>query len=275
MIALGGAQTRRMSDETPKSHASAGPSETMLGQLACTAAAVPTLPHARHWWTEAIDGRGIALHADIPRTVPNGAAGRATRICGGAALLNLRLAVAGRGRRAVVTLLPDPVDRPRVLAVVRPGAQSSASPDERLLLAALAGGVPPSSGPVRPILPAARHLLRRAAEAEGVWSHQLVRPDERGRVADALPPETGTDAAGAGMLVVIATTHDQPAAQLQAGQAAQRVLLTAAALGVNAAMLAGPAELGPITTATPALRRGTTPQVLLTVGSGAALAASA
>jgi hypothetical protein len=247
----------------------------MLGQHGCATAAVPTLPLARTWWTEAIDGRGIALHADIPRTLPHGAAARATRICGGAALLNLRLAVAGRGRRPVVTLLPHP-GRPRVLAVVRPGAQAVASPDERFLLAALAGRPPSSDWPAGQIAPGARHLLRRAAEAEGVWSHQLVRPDERDRVVDALPPRTGIDADRAGMLVLIATTHDLPAAQLQAGQAAQRVLLTAAALGVNAAMLAGPTELAPITTATPTLfRGGTTPQVLLAVGTGTALAASA
>jgi hypothetical protein len=218
----------------------------------------------------------MVLHADIPRAVPNGAAARATRIGGGAALFSLRLAVAGRGRRPVVTLLPDP-NRPRVLAVIRPGPRAGVRPDERRLLFALAGDAPPSDGPAWPIPPTARHLLRRAAEAEGIWSHQLLRPDERDAVIEALPPGTGADAERAVMLILIATTHDSPTAQLQAGQALQRMLLTATALGVDAAVLAGPAELAPITTATPALSvgRGTVPQVLLTVGSGAALAASA
>jgi nitroreductase len=92
---------------------------------ACLAAAVqaPSI-HNTQPWRFVLHTHAIDLHADLGRQLPVvDPTGRALHISCGAALLNLRLAIADSGRHSRVTLLPDRampahlatvwVDRPR------------------------------------------------------------------------------------------------------------------------------------------------------------------
>lgn len=88
--------------------------------LTCVAAAVraPSIHNTQPWQFLIFDG-GVEVHADPARRLPAvDPQGRALHISLGAAVLNLRLAMACTGRRTDVRLLPDPGD-PRHVATVR------------------------------------------------------------------------------------------------------------------------------------------------------------
>ena len=70
--------------------------------------------------------------------------------------------------------------------------------------------------------------LRRAAKAEQAWL--AVQPMTPVKAVD--PANGGMPSTLEGTVLIVGTVLDGPAARLQAGQAAQRVVLTAAALGV-------------------------------------------
>jgi hypothetical protein len=101
----------------------------------------------------------------------------------------------------------------------------------------------------------------------------------RSEVPPATPgPGGGTDldVEPERLVVVIGSLHDTALARLQAGQAMQRVLLTAAAAGISAALSSQPMEA-------PATRRelrqliggGLWPQIMLRLGHGVAVPSSA
>ena len=80
----------------------------------------------------------IEVHRDSDRALPVTDPGsRALTVSCGAALFNLRLAVAHLVGRPEVDLLPDPI-RPTLLAIVRPGDGSEPTPAESRLYAAIA-----------------------------------------------------------------------------------------------------------------------------------------
>lgn len=133
-----------------------------------------------------------------------GELGRAARICGGAAVFVLTLMLRMEGFAARVELLPDP-GQPSLLATVRFAGHRSPAPRERQLAEALG----PRDGEGL-LTPAIRRELVRAAAVEGV---RLLFTDGHG---------------------VLVTSRDDPFAQLVAGQAMERVILTGASFGVTA-----------------------------------------
>ncbi|WIX75435.1 hypothetical protein QRX50_28420 [Amycolatopsis carbonis] len=195
----------------------------------------------------------------------------------GAALLNLRLAVKAQGCHPDVRLLPAAA-RPDLLAVVRPRGLEPVTPVDRRLVEAIRlrrGNRSPFSAALVP--PAVQRELRKAAELERAWL-ATIGDAQLPRLCEIMLPQhsAGTDAAGTDfaaapgrLLVAVGSLHDTPLAQLQAGQAVQRVLLTAATAGLSAVHWSG--------TLTPARRRdlrrllggGMWPQALLRLGHGA------
>ncbi|SEP89594.1 Acg family FMN-binding oxidoreductase [Streptomyces radiopugnans] len=85
------------------------------------ATAAPSMHNTQPWRFRYLRSEGVfQVRADFGRALPHADPdGRALHISCGAALLNLRVALAHRGLRPVARLLPDPGD-PALLAVVRP-----------------------------------------------------------------------------------------------------------------------------------------------------------
>ncbi|MBW8486104.1 hypothetical protein K1Y72_27285 [Actinomadura sp. PM05-2] len=204
-------------------------SSSVLGQAAARLVIAgtmgPTVHDVHAWRLKVVDGL-IEVHADPERFRAMGdPAGRGLHISCGAALVNLRLAAAQIGRDAVVRLLPDAA-RPAVLATVRLAAgRHKVNKDDRLLYAATLTPFPARRSPVGtpPSLPVV-NVLAEAARLEGATLHLLpsADPDE---------PAEGPRQA------VITTPGNGPAEWLRAGQALQRVLLTATTKAVAASFL--------------------------------------
>ncbi|MFC4950750.1 hypothetical protein [Pseudonocardia sp. GCM10023141] len=198
-------------------------------------------PGDRPWRLWPVD-RGVELRAESVRSLPSSPAGAAAvRVAAGAALLNMRLTVAAMGDRPVTTLLPDPA-RPRVLAVVRRGKRSDPTPAERELADTIGRAARrcPEIG-LRPVPDGIRNLVRRAAEAEGVWLRSVVDAGDREQLIGAVPSVGGRRCSG--LVAVIGSNYDVPAMQLRVGQGVQRVVLTAVALGFAARVVAWPPDL--------------------------------
>jgi nitroreductase len=254
----------------------------------------PSVHNSRPWRIrQVMDGFELYGSPDwwLPGTDPDL---RELRMSCGAALLNMRLALAALGFNPYVRLQPDP-GRQWLLAVVRAGQRRELAPGERPLVDA----IPRRRTSRRSFLPiqvpvGARHALRRAAETESSWltsvedpglrkrlrvlvvaAHraQLKRPDfvaewrrwtglpegvsgsaPAGRDQPGTEPDDDWvvhDLAEDGdngqpavepMIAVLGSYHDRPVDALQAGQAMQRVLLTATALGLTASFIAQPVE---------------------------------
>lgn len=204
------------------------------------------VPGARRWWTEPIP-RGIELHAEVTDAEAPAWAGE-TRIAAGAGLFAVHLAMAALRTRPATTLLPHS-SRAGLLAVVRQGDTALPTPVERTLYAVLLGAPVPEAAELSAVQP----FLRRAAEAEGVWSHSAVGtgsgtgsgtdsgPALRAVLVDrpGVVAEPGPD----DLLVLLASAQDLPVCQLRAGRAVQRILLTARAFGHPGVVLAGPRRL--------------------------------
>lgn len=98
----------------------------------------PSMHNTQPWKFRVLrDSQAIEVRADPARmlrhTDPNG---RAVHLACGAALFNLRIAVAAGGREPVTRLLPDPAE-PLLLATVRLGGRHRPRDDERDLRAAI------------------------------------------------------------------------------------------------------------------------------------------
>jgi nitroreductase len=213
------------------------------------ATAAPSVHNSQPWRFVAWPAdRVIEIYADPARTLRRGDPyGRAVHIACGAALFNLRLAIAQAGYEPVARLLPSRRD-PLLLASVRLAGPYRPRPAERDLYAAirLIGRGPLAGRPARGVLLA----LKEAAALEGASLRELGQ-------ADALP-----------MLAGISTSAGDRASWLRAGQAAQHVLLLATHHGVQAALL-GPAPEAP---GAPAhgetVLAGEHPAVILQFGAG-------
>ena len=110
----------------------------------------------------------LDLHRDETRVLPvTDPRHRALTISCGAALLNVRLAIAALGHRADVQVLPDP-DRPTLLAVVRPGLAAVPSRTDLRLYDAMprrrTSRVPYADQPIAPEVVVA---LEHVAATEG------------------------------------------------------------------------------------------------------------
>jgi hypothetical protein len=308
-------------------HAGAlGLTPEQTSQVLAIAGMAPSLHNAQPWRFR-LGPRSIALVADRERRLPEiDPDDRELRIACGAALLNLRLALQGRGIRPMVTLLPDPTE-PELLAVVRRGGHRPATPEERRLLAAVprrhTNRHPFSDAPVTV---AEQYALRRAAQEEGAWLHIVADRVERSRLRelaasahrrqtadpafqaelarwtaaepgrlDGVPASAGGPLPEPGQawfrrdfsrgtaapltpgktyeeepLVAVLTAHLSGwAADLQAGQALQRVLLAAAAEGLVVSFLSQIVEVADTRGELRRLiRADRLPQVVLRIGHG-------
>ncbi|REE96439.1 hypothetical protein [Thermomonospora umbrina] len=259
-------------------------------RLAVEAARWAPSPFGRRPWRFRIGDRRIGVRADAGRALDVAdPQGREMLIGCGAALHTLALTLRHLGHAPRVRLLPDP-DLPFLLADidVPEGGGDPGEETERLY-----EQVEPRHGdrgvfrpdPVPAGLPA---TLREEAGREGVTLRAVTEPRDRDALgalagaADHLEPYVpGRDPArsrgwglpevwgrpGTGLVVLLTTPEDSPAAWLGTGLALQRVLLRARAEGASAAFHTHVLEL-------PELRElirvrlcgGRFPQVLLRLG---------
>jgi hypothetical protein len=144
---------------------------TRLADIVADAVRAPSM-HNTQPWRFRLTGPAIDLLLDPRRRLPVAdPTGRAARVACGAALYNLRLALAVRGTPAHVTLQPD-ADDGTVLARLTPAPPRPPTPLERRLHTAIprrhSNRQPFSEVPVPPT---ARAELVRAAHDEGAWLH--------------------------------------------------------------------------------------------------------
>jgi nitroreductase len=221
--------------------------------LLTTAGRAPS-PHEGRPWRFRVTSRVIELYA-APERAPavSDPDGREQRMACGSALFNLRLALHGHRIRPIVTLLPDR-DRPDLLAVIRNGGTKEPTPEQtQLLLAVPAQRTDQNAFSTASVSPPEQHGLRRAALGEGAWLHivhdraeraslwTLVLRAERLQRTDA-GFRAELDAPGAVAveepLMALLTSHlSGTMAEVQVGQALQRVLLTATAAGLATSLL--------------------------------------
>ncbi|MEV7092012.1 hypothetical protein AB0M80_04150 [Amycolatopsis sp. NPDC051045] len=256
-------------------------SETQVRSVLLAATAPPPLRNARPWRFQCTPD-SIELYAD-PLTTGTDSEQRERLLDCGAALLNLRLAIKAQGSHADVQLFPS-AGRPDLLAVVRPQGYETIAPLDGELVAAIADRQSNRRPFTAAVVPAAvQRQLRRAAEVERAWlatitAEQVPQLREIMRHTE-VPPATPGPGGGTDLdlepdrlVVVIGSLRDTALARFQAGQAMQRVLLTATAAGLSAA-------LSSQAMAVPATRRelrqllggGLWPQIMLRLGHGTAV----
>lgn len=264
----------------PVGHLSASQVRSVL----LSATAPPPLRNSRPWRFQCTPD-SIELYAN-PLT-GNDSDQRERLLDCGAALLNLRLAIKAQGSHADVRLFPT-AGRPELLAIVRPHGYETISPHDEELVTAIADRHSNRRPFTAAVVPSSvQRQLRRGAEMERAWLAtvtadqvpQLREIMRRSELPPATPgPGNGTDldVEPERLVVVIGSLHDTALARLQAGQAMQRVLLTATAAGISASLSSQPM-------AAPATRRelrqliggGLWPQIMLRLGHGTAVPVSA
>ncbi|NJP33392.1 Acg family FMN-binding oxidoreductase [Micromonospora thermarum] len=300
----------------------AGYTVEQLRAAATDAVRAPSLHNTQPWRFRLRDG-GIEILVDPSRRLPaTDPSGWGVRIACGAALFNLRLALAVAGTPATARLRPYPAE-PDVVARLVPDVPRHPTPAEQALYAAIprrfSNRAPFWPDPV----PAdVRWRLTEAARAEGCWlellvgvsavnafaeiargAHRVLERDpayraEREQWVRAEPAPDGVPASAGGpqdepqdllpsrgfggrdrapgrdfepepLVAVLGSTGNTAVDQVVAGQALQRVLLTATDAGLSASMLSQPIE---VPTAREQLRlslgRFGTPQMVLRVGFG-------
>ncbi|WP_243718523.1 hypothetical protein [Actinomadura sp. 7K534] len=211
-------------------------------RLVVAATMGPTVHDVHAWRFKVVPGL-IEVHADPERLRPKGdPAGRSLYLSSGAALVNLRLAAAQLGHETVVRLLPD-ARRPSVLASVRLAGRHRITREERLLYAATLKPFTaerPAVG-VRPPAPLVNEL-GEAARLEGAALHPL--PDTQDATAQR---------------AVLTSFGHSPVELIRAGQALQRLLLSATVRAVSASFRVGV----PVPGVEAMTRPGEVPQVLI------------
>jgi hypothetical protein len=226
-----------------------------VDDLLTTADRAPSRHDSRPWRFH-VTSRVIELYSVPERALPVADPdGREQRMACGAALFNLRLALHGHRIRPIVTLLPDR-DRPDLVAVIRNGGTKEPTPEQTQLLLVVPSQRAdrnPFSGET--VFPPEQHSLRRAALEEGAWLHvvhdrqqrttlrTLVLRAERLQMADPyfraeLATWSGQEPTEEEPLMALLTSHlGGTVAEVQVGQALQRVLLTATAAGLATSLL--------------------------------------
>jgi hypothetical protein len=136
----------------------------------------PSMYNSQPWRFRLCDG-GIEIRLDAERRLPAAdPTGWAARLAVGAAVFNLRLALAVQAWQPEVRLLPEPA-QPDLLARVGHGRRRPATPLEQRLWHAIAGRHS-NRAPFRPHpVPAGdRARLVAAARTEGAWLALLIGP---------------------------------------------------------------------------------------------------
>jgi nitroreductase len=279
----------------------------MIGELLAAAVAAPSMHNTQPWHFRVRRAAGIIeVHADPERALRYGdPSGRAIHIACGAALFNLRMAATVAGRQPVVTLVPDP-GQPLLLATVRLAGPCRAQPAERELHAAIArrhtnrnpfSGRQVPAGVLAELTEAARVLrLARDAErdqlADPAYRQELAQwaggtRDREGIPGSALGPRSVDGRAPvrdfrpaqlrprsyalferAPRLAVLSVHSAGKADWLRAGQALQRVLLTATCRGISASPLTQPLETADAWLVRDSRSGTEQPQMILRIGYG-------
>lgn len=233
---------------------SARPLEPDLRALTRAAAAAPSVHGARPWDLRYdAEWRALMFRAVPARSVrfadPEG---RAAHVSCGAAALNVRVAATHEGWEPVVRLLPEPHDPLSLVEVRLAGPlpdEAEPADDDALFDAVRHRRSSPQPFDTEPLPPALAAELADAARVEGAeltvldplraaFVHGLVETaDERRRSGRS--PSPGGDRP---MFALVTTREDHPADWLRAGQAWERVWLTATARGVRMSLVNGPLE---------------------------------
>ena len=314
---------------TTRTEAPGFPPSDEIADLLRAATLAPSMHNTQPWRFRVLRvAQTIELYADPSRMLmyadPHG---RAVHIACGAALFNLRLAVAVAGREPVVRLFPEP-GQPQLLAALRlagPYRPSEADSELHAAIAARHTNRRPFSN--RPLPPGVLAELVQAASTEGATLHlpddtetarllYLVSDAERDLVADpgyraelarwaggnrdrdgiprdALGPR---DPVGqtpvrdftpdrheplgyawfeeAPRLAVLSTAGGTRKDWMHAGQALQRVLLTATLRGIAAAPLTQPLETADAWLVRDPRAGVDRPQMILRLGYGLRVPAS-
>ncbi|GAA2206539.1 nitroreductase family protein [Nonomuraea monospora] len=235
------------------------------------AVAAPSVHHTQPWRLRRVDDATMELYAGLDRLlIVTDPMGRGLGISCGAALYNLRLALRMTGHYARVTALPDPAERPGLLATVRALPGEPPRPGERLLFEMIPrrrtnrfpfdGEPPPREVFVElvhaahaehaTLVPVTGRVARRVLELVGTavpvrgeppmqdFAPGTARPD----AAFETEPRPDATFEAEPRLAALFTREDGPRDWLRAGQALQRVLLTASAHGVAASLFSQPLD---------------------------------
>ncbi|KEI45784.1 hypothetical protein [Saccharopolyspora rectivirgula] len=198
-------------------------------------------PNGRLWELR-VHRHAVELHSVHPSQRPADVESghRLSRLAGGAALFNLRLCLLHKQIKPVVTLLPR-LAPASTLATVRTTGRSTAPPAELAALYACAQhtGAPPLR--TEPCESYEQATLVRAAREEQSWLH-LLSPEQTGPALELAVPG-GSSAAALEFtsafspeLAVLGSPLGSREADLLAGQALQRVWLTARHFGLSIAV---------------------------------------
>jgi hypothetical protein len=206
-----------------------GLTEEQVRSALNTVAVAPSL-YASQSWRFRCTAQTIELHADCHR--------RDVLLACGAALLTLRVAIRGLGVHPAVQLLPD-ANQPDLLAVVRPEGPTQVTLVDQQLTAAMSR----SHNETQPDTPVTvpvtvLNQLRQAARTEQAWM-ATITPTQ----LPVLRELVGQDFDPGALVAVVGSFRDLPLTQLHAGQAVQRVLLTAANAGLSVSLLPAAREM--------------------------------
>ena len=196
-------------------------SRSEIEDIVVSATAAPSIMNSQPWRFRAY-GNVIDLYADRTRAVDGH---RPVYLSCGAALFNLRLAIAAMGRQPQVQLLPGTADSD-LLARVTIGPPMPAEDDDLELYAAI-----PRRRTSR--LPFYRRRIGQFTLAELTWHAK-----QEGAVLDVLTRRSDETT-----LVGLRTRQDGPGSALVAGQALERVLLAATVCGLSVSLVASPRAL--------------------------------
>jgi nitroreductase len=242
----------------------------------------PSLHNSQPWQFRLRDGAIEVLADPHDHLAVADRIGWAVRIACGAAVFNARLALLANGTPADVRLRPEPAD-PIVMARLRPGRVRPATYPESDLFAAVgrrrSSREPFWPDPVPAAL---RRRLVDAARAEGAWLELLIGmtalsgfaqiaqsadrvlrrdPAYQTRLSEWSRTEAADDGVPAMAAARLGEPQDllpqraygdrprapgrdfEPADQINAGQALQRVLLTATDAGLATSMISQPIEV--------------------------------
>ncbi|MET3803029.1 hypothetical protein ABIB25_000013 [Nakamurella sp. UYEF19] len=241
-----------------------------MQQVLILAEQAPEVHHSRPWRFQC-----TATSIDLLLAIPTDPWGlddnhREAWVACGAALLNLRLAIRSCGVDPVVQLLPQ-LDRPSLLASVEIDGRRPTNPDGAELSLAIGLLETRTERFETDSIPEALMVeLRYAARIEQAWIALLAPADFH--LLGEFVGDTGEFELldRSAHVAVIGTLQDDAASRIRAGQAMQRVLLTAARSDLSARFLAmtegssaGREQLREL------IGGGLWPQVLLQIGRSA------
>jgi nitroreductase len=216
----------------------------VVRMLIGAAGAAPSI-HNTQPWRFRVTGDLIEVHGDPGRMLwvadPRG---RALHLSCGAALFNLRLAIRMLAAKPLVWPLPDPQHEPTLLASVQLQPSRPATSAEREMFEMI-GQRHSSRAPFssHPIPDAVQIELEQQAGSESALLRLLNDRDAALvlELAAAVERPAGHYEPRP-RLAVLSTARDEPGDWLRAGQALQRVLLTATRSGLATSLLYQPVE---------------------------------